>query len=184
MPITCAVRFVMRSGPLRMNAVIRERKVTRSCRQRGRRMTRGGTERDLTPPHGCTVAEASSARASSLRLHWSCPCRCGRIPSNMARRTFRCWRQTMRATTWWKRAVSHMAEQQRGAALVNGRSEIRVKAGLQRARAQGKRLGRPRKVRLNGRHSWRFGAPSGAGRGAYRSRRRLGGSTVADSCTL
>src|ERR1700687_287685 len=165
MPITCAVRFVMRSGPLRIIALIRERKETRSCRQRGRRMTGGGTERDLTPPHGCTVAEASSRTGveSAFALE---------LPPAAAGESRRTWRANV-PTLATKNAGNDLvearglaqAEQQRGAALVNGRTEIRVKAALQRARTQGKRLGRPRKVRLNGRHSWRFGAPSGAGVG-------------------
>ena len=41
----------------------------------------------------------------------------------------------------------------------------RVKAGLQRARAQGKRLGRPRKPPDDGCHSGRLGAARGEGVG-------------------
>jgi hypothetical protein len=110
-------------------------------------MTRGGTERDLTPPHACTVAEASSGTGveSAFALELPLPLRANPVELGAANvptlATNNAGNDLVEA-----RGLAQ-AEQQRGAALVNGRTEIRVTAGLQRARAQGKRLGRPRKVR-------------------------------------
>src|ERR1700730_10092905 len=120
MPITCAVRFVMRSGPLRINAVIRERKETRSCRQRGRRMTRGGTERDLTPPPACTVADASSATGveSAFALELPLPLRANPVERGAANVPTLATRNA--GNDLVEAPGLAQAEQQRGATLVNG----------------------------------------------------------------
>jgi hypothetical protein len=85
---------------------------------------RGGTERDLTPPHGCTVAEASSGTGveSASALELSLPLRANPVERYAANvptlATKNAGNDLAEA-----RGLAH-AEQQRGAAPVNGRTEM------------------------------------------------------------
>jgi diguanylate cyclase (GGDEF)-like protein/PAS domain S-box-containing protein len=86
--------------------------------------TRGGTERDLTPPHGCTVAEANSGTGveSTFALALPLPLRADPVERGAANVPTLATRNA--GNDLVEAPGLAQAEQQRGATLVNGRTEM------------------------------------------------------------